>query len=236
MPKNTLIITALVVAVIVIGVTAVFTIQRQVSKEVKRREEVATTTERPIVESQPEEPTVQPEEPTTTEPIDTSDWKVYRNEKYGYEVKYPVDPLPQWAERRIWKKENIKYPYLETVVILLPFLIPSSFLPPEIKSEFPTGLMVGETYLEISIAENPNQVSLKEWIHQFVGRRYEIEDFALGKLKGVMIPLVYLPEAGGCETYYFSKRFKIYSVGFCQYEAWYSPKPEDGGFNKKMLD
>jgi hypothetical protein len=79
MPKKTLIITVIIVAVIALGATAVYIVQKQEAGKV-RQKGVATT---------PEKPVVQPEEPTTTEPIDTSDWKTYRNEKYGLEFKYP---------------------------------------------------------------------------------------------------------------------------------------------------
>lgn len=32
---------------------------------------------------EPKAPVAKPQEPTTTEPIDTSGWKTYRNEEYG---------------------------------------------------------------------------------------------------------------------------------------------------------
>jgi hypothetical protein len=81
MPKKTLIITAIIVAVIALGATAVYIVQRQEAGKV-RQKGVATT---------PEKPVVQPEEPTTTGPIDTANWKVYRNKEYGFELKYPKE-------------------------------------------------------------------------------------------------------------------------------------------------
>jgi hypothetical protein len=126
MPKK-IVITLLVIAFIAVAGAATYITLRQKGEEVKTEQEVATI------------PKV-PEEPTTTEPIDTSDWKTYRNEKYEYEIRYPLTPLPDWAKRRIWKKENTKSPILETIVILLPL--------PVLKSE----LGGGETYLEVSVA------------------------------------------------------------------------------------
>jgi len=52
----------------------------QITERISQSKEVST---------QPEETTSPPKEPTTTEPVDTSDWKTYRNEKYGYEIRYP---------------------------------------------------------------------------------------------------------------------------------------------------
>jgi hypothetical protein len=59
------------VAIIAIGATAVYITQRQGSEEAKRQKEVTTTAKKPET--------------------DTSDWKVYRNEVYGFEMKYPSD-------------------------------------------------------------------------------------------------------------------------------------------------
>lgn len=82
MTKHVLIITTIIVAVIAIGATATYITLRQGGEKVRRQEGVATTTEEPLV---------QPEEPITTKPIDISDRKTYRNEKYGFEFKFPEE-------------------------------------------------------------------------------------------------------------------------------------------------
>lgn len=55
--------------------------------------------------SREQEKTEQPEEPTTTEPIDASNWKVYRNEKYGFEFKYPKE-YDEVEECKLKETEN----------------------------------------------------------------------------------------------------------------------------------
>lgn len=74
--------------------------QLKARRKVEEKHPVATKPEEPEKPvGQPKEPTttfekpkgpvVKPQEPTTTEPVDTSDWKTYRNEEYGFKVKYP---------------------------------------------------------------------------------------------------------------------------------------------------
>jgi uncharacterized membrane protein YvbJ len=76
MLKKIIIITSIIVAVIIIGVITVYINQRQKGEEV-RKEPVA----------QPEESTIE----SIIEFIDTSDWRTYRNEEYGFEIRYPVN-------------------------------------------------------------------------------------------------------------------------------------------------
>lgn len=52
----------------------------------KQRTAVAPVVSNPVVTSQPA-----PEPTQSDTPIDTSDWKTYRNEEYGFEVKYPKE-------------------------------------------------------------------------------------------------------------------------------------------------
>jgi hypothetical protein len=78
MPKKILIITAIIVAVIGLGATAVYVTQKQGGKEVKKQEEVTTTTERQVI--QPGKPIVQSQEQTVSELLITSGWKVYVND------------------------------------------------------------------------------------------------------------------------------------------------------------
>jgi hypothetical protein len=216
MPKKTLIITILAIAVIGLAAVTGYFLQKQAGEEMKRQEGIATmpsAPEKPLVQPSETPPitevTPQPETPTTTEPIDTSDWKTYRDEEYGFELKYPEGPLPEWAEGRIWR-EDVELPYLKSIVILLPLWTPKNI---------GSG---GEIYLKVKVAENPEKLTLKEWISRFVGPQYEGEKFASDKLQGIRVKYVFVgaPAAGGCDTFYFNGDSKIYSIAFCQYEAW----------------
>jgi hypothetical protein len=84
MLKKIGIITAIIVAIILIGLTAIYITQRQEGEEMRREERVATT---PKV---PEQPTIQPEEPVT-QPETPTDWKIYKGEKWGWMIKYPPE-------------------------------------------------------------------------------------------------------------------------------------------------
>jgi hypothetical protein len=77
MPKKTLIITAIMVAVIALGATAVYIVQRQEAGKVGPGG-VAT-----IPKETPEESIVQSP--------DTSRWMTYRMKECGFEIKYPLE-------------------------------------------------------------------------------------------------------------------------------------------------
>ena len=78
----------------------------QITERISQSKEVST---------QPEETTSPPKEPTTTEPVDISDWKTYRNEKYGYEIKYP----PDFVLKEIEDSDLIRISFSDSITCLL---------------------------------------------------------------------------------------------------------------------
>jgi hypothetical protein len=99
MAKNIIIITAVVITLIAIGATALYIIQRQEGEEVKTGQEVATIPEAP------------------EQQVNTSDWKVYRNEEYRFEMKYP----PEWKVEE--DKKSIVFRALKAPQTELPPLV-----------------------------------------------------------------------------------------------------------------
>ena len=85
MPRNILIIFLLILALFALGVTTFYLTLKEKGERMEKEERVETLPEEPVVESQ---------EPTTAEAIDTSDWKVYRDEELGIAFKYPKE----WGE------------------------------------------------------------------------------------------------------------------------------------------
>jgi hypothetical protein len=82
MPKNIAIITITAIVLIVLGGAAAYIGLRQVpGQEGTGQGDEGVQPERSAI-------TI-PEEPTIPEPIDTSDWKIYHNEEFGFEVRYP---------------------------------------------------------------------------------------------------------------------------------------------------
>jgi hypothetical protein len=91
----------------------------EVSKKISSSTEPTVPTVPPLPEKEPTAVSSTPTSPQVPE-IDTSDWKVYHNEKYGFEIKYPKD----WQQR---EGEELKVgPKSETEKSVTFYFIPNA--------------------------------------------------------------------------------------------------------------
>jgi hypothetical protein len=113
---------------------------------------------------------VETEKPKIEE--ETANWKIYRNEEYGFEIKYPeVWEVKEYSKRDI------------------------SFLAPPL-AEFPD---VQDVMIQVKILENPEELSTRQWLTNKINDGTiipvgEISDFTTNNIKGIkLIEVEYIP-------------------------------------------
>ena len=165
----------------------------------------------------PEEPTTEPTTPEPTiqlEPDLTADWQVYRNEEYGYEVKYPEGKV--MAGRQPW--ESISIVEAKDVVINI-------------------GTSVGAFW--IMVHDNPVRLSGREYVEEILQKNEEaaskdkyypsLKIYERGEQTINQVPAYYIdvwtPDRIE-RRIYFSKVDKIYEISFPTAENPNDPEAE----------
>lgn len=118
------------------------------SKAIYMTKRPTQVVEEPKEEISEEPVSPEPEEISPTPEIDTSDWKSYRNEEYGYEVQYPSTAACSFLDY------NPFDPFEAIVKVTHAIKIEFD------KESTWTG------YFEIYVLENSSRRSLKDWVEK----------------------------------------------------------------------
>lgn len=198
MPKRTLLTTLLII--ILTGGLAAASVY--IRKQPTQPEEEAR---RMFPQKSPVSPpgeTEKDSETTPSEPaeIETSGWKTYRNDKYGYEIQYP----------KTWylKEDSSEQVRIESCRKDLYW---SSGVAPE----YPNEVSLGGYSITISIHKNPSILNLDDYFEQhfYWGESYSKKQTRVGSLS-----LVEIYERDAVAMYYphhlfFQKKDIIFEIG-----------------------
>ena len=125
--------------------------------------------------------------------IDTSDWKTYSNEEFGFEIKYPEDwyTVTEKHEPR-WHKTVLGVVYISG--------------PGDIKNPDPFYAPIS-----ITIRNNEERLSIKKWYQKNYpdGNISRLQEVKFDKTSGMRKLSLW---NDGLDGFYFSNEDKIYSV------------------------
>ena len=131
---------------------------------------------------------------------ETANWKTYRNEEYGFKIKYP----PDWGYEDDTQNDCFpQHPCISSI---------------DFRSHIATG------WVAVMIFDNPDALSVKDWLYKFkelkeLEKLEQFEEFSLKEIeiggeKGLR--LTYLPPHPGQVTWqddiYISKKNFIYDI------------------------
>lgn len=145
---------------------------------------VIETPEKTIVEpiTQSEEFTsVESEETNQTPEIDTSDWKTYRDEEHGYELRYPYTILHNDKRIDYYGKQYVAFYYF----------LPDVKIPSHMPYPFNEGMIIRKAEIGIgntSIQDIHNLEKLKNAIREEASVNLECEKVVIGEdIKGLRV-------------------------------------------------